>query len=185
MKKIMSMLLVSMMLVSMVGCGNSFEEGYEPGKEAVNSSKEKSTTDEYMEEDEEEYEEYEEEEQETEEYEDEEIEPTDMDTVVSTVYEILNESYGSGYTVEVVMQDDYNCNIAIRDNSNIYSTYSKSDIEAMAEDTGLKDTMSELAGTIQDVFREYGYNVTVMIGCFGADNQPFMMVNATGFAIYY
>ena len=55
----------------------------------------------------------------------------------------------------------------------------------MAEDTGLKDTMSELAGTIQDIFREYGYNVTVMIGCFGADNQPFMMVNATGFAIYY
>ena len=56
MKKLMSMLLVGIMLVSMVGCEDSFKEGYEDGKEAANSSEEKSTMDEYMEENEEEYE---------------------------------------------------------------------------------------------------------------------------------
>lgn len=105
--------------------------------------------------------------------------------ICEQIKNILIDNLGENYTVEVVMDDEYSCNIAVQDNNHRYSNLTKGQKEQLAKETGLEDTIISFCNTSQELFNKEGYKgVIVTIANFDADQIPFMLTNIAG-AIYY
>ena len=124
--------------------------------------------------------------------EDEYITPEEQDVPNTTKEEIaqnikytIASNMGSDYAVEVGWPSDNTCNIGIMDNNYVYSGLSTDEIADQCELYGLTDNAAGMALNAETMFGAAGYNIRVNVIFVGADGVAFMMVDSTGYAIYY
>ena len=176
MKKLLGLVLSGMLTVSMVGCGAD-----EVAEDAYNDAKDK----------------VEEQTEPVEEPKDEVVEPEDIapveeeeldiskEEVAQLLEEIIGDSMGRDYEVEVMITDNGDCAIGIADLYNSYSGYDKSLLESMCKEAGLENSAMEIVRNAKLVFEEYDFNdVDVTLILTGNDYVPFMMVSDTGYISY-
>ena len=174
MKKLLGLLVSSMLVIGMVGCGADevAEDAYEEAKDKVEEQTEpvEEPKDEYVE--------------------PEEIEPEEeltisKEEVAQLLNEIIGDSMGVNYEVAVTITDNGDCAIGIADRNNAYSMYDKSVLESMCKEAGLEDSAMEIVRNAKLVFEEYDFNdVDVTLILTGNDYVPFMMVSDTGYISY-
>lgn len=174
MKKLLGLLVSSMLVIGMVGCGADevAEDAYEEAKDKVEEQTEpvEEPKDEYVE--------------------PEEIEPEEeltisKEEVAQLLNEIIGDSMGINYEVAVTITDNGDCAIGIADRNNAYSMYDKSVLESMCKEAGLEDSAMEIVRNAKLVFEEYDFNdVDVTLILTGNDYVPFMMVSDTGYISY-
>ena len=174
MKKLLGLLVSSMLVIGMVGCGADevAEDAYEEAKDKVEEQTEpvEEPKDEYVE--------------------PEEIEPEEeltisKEEVAQLLNEIIGDSMGVDYEVAVTITDNGDCAIGIADRNNAYSMYDKSVLESMCKEAGLEDSAMEIVRNAKLVFEEYDFNdVDVTLILTGNDYVPFMMVSDTGYISY-
>ena len=169
MKKMLSLLVCSMLVVGMVGCDSTedtAEDAYNDAKDKV----EEDTTDRWEEENKRAIEEAKEAEVK------EEASRANKEALAEQVENTIANSMGSNYEVAVVIADDGNCNIAIADTTTVYSGYDKGTLEAMSKQYGLENAVINIETSAEQVFANAGYDVSVTIMVTGADYTPFMIV---------
>ena len=165
MKKLLGLVLSSMLMVNMVGCTNSVEEQVEEQEPpAVEEPKE----DEYVEPE-------------------EVIEEPEVtkEEVAYLIKMAIQENMSSRYEVEVLINEDGSCAIGIADTQMSYGGYTKDEMEAMAKQAGLDVAAKDFVDNAINVFYEYGYeDIIVTLVLTGNDYVPFMMINNTGRPVY-
>ena len=171
MKKILGLLVSSMLVIGMVGCGADevAEDAYEEAKDKVEEQTEpvEKPKDEYVEPEEE-----------------EEL-TISKEEVAQLLNEIIGDTMGINYEVAVTITDNGDCAIGIADRNNAYSMYDKSVLESMCKEAGLEDSAMEIVRNAKLVFEEYDFNdVDVTLILTGNDYVPFMMVSDTGYISY-
>ena len=173
MKKRLSLLVCSMIVVGMVGCDSTediAEDAYNDAKDKVEDTAEP-----------------------VEEPKDEVVEPEVVDkeerankeALASDLESTIANSMGANYEVAVVIDDNGDCNIGIADTTTVYSGYDKETIKSLSKQYGLESGAIGIQENAETVFVNAGYtdmNVTLMIT--GADYVPFMVV-MHGIATYY
>ena len=173
MKKMLSLLVCGMLVISMIGCESTediAEEAYNDAKDKVEDTAEP-----------------------VEEPKDEVVEPEIVDekekankeALASDLESTIANSMGANYEVAVVIDDNGDCNIGIADTTTIYSGYDKETIKSLSKQYGLESGAIGIQENAETVFVNAGYtnmNVTLMIT--GADYVPFMVV-MHGIATYY
>ena len=173
MKKMLSLLVCGMLVISMIGCESTediAEEAYNDAKDKVEDTAEP-----------------------VEEPKDEVVEPEIVDekekankeALASDLESTIANSMGANYEVAVVIDDNGDCNIGIADTTTIYSGYDKETIKSLSKQYGLESGAISIQENAETVFVNAGYtnmNVTLMIT--GADYVPFMVV-MHGIATYY
>ena len=173
MKKMLSLLVCSMLVVGMVGCDSTediAEDAYNDAKDKVEDTAEPA-----------------------EEPKDEVVEPelveekerANKEALASDLESTIADSMGANYEVAVVIDDNGDCNIGIADTTTIYSGYDKETIKSLSKQYGLESGAIGIQENAETVFVNAGYtnmNVTLMIT--GADYVPFMVV-MHGIATYY
>ena len=173
MKKMLSLLVCSMLVVGMVGCDSTediAEDAYNDAKDKVEDTAEPA-----------------------EEPKDEVVEPevveekerANKEALASDLESTIANSMGANYEVAVVIDDNGDCNIGIADTTTIYSGYDKETIKSLSKQYGLESGAIGIQENAETVFVNAGYtdmNVTLMIT--GADYVPFMVV-MHGIATYY
>ena len=174
MKKLLGLLVSSMLVIGMVGCGADevAEDAYEEAKDKVEEQTKpvEEPKDEYVE--------------------PEEIEPEEeltisKEEVAQLLNEIIGDTMGVNYEVAVTITDNGDCAIGIADRNNAYSMYDKSVLESMCKEAGLEDSAMEIVRNAKLVFEEYDFNdVDVTLILTGNDYVPFMMVSDTGYISY-
>ena len=174
MKKILGLLVSSMLVIGMVGCGADevAEDAYEEAKDKVEEQTKpvEEPKDEYVE--------------------PEEIKPEEeltisKEEVAQLLNEIIGDTMGVNYEVAVTITDSGDCAIGIADRNNAYSMYDKSVLESMCKEAGLEDSAMEIVRNAKLVFEEYDFNdVDVTLILTGNDYVPFMMVSDTGYISY-
>ncbi len=176
MKKLLGLLVSSMLVIGMVGCSADevAEDAYEEAKDKVEEQTEpvEEPKDEYVE--------------------PEEIKPEEeeeltisKEEVAQLLNEIIGDSMGVNYEVAVTITDSGDCAIGIADRNNAYSMYDKSVLESMCKEAGLEDSAMEIVRNAKLVFEEYDFNdVDVTLILTGNDYVPFMMVSDTGYISY-
>ena len=105
--------------------------------------------------------------------------------IAQNIKTVIADSMGSDYTVEVGWPSDNTCNIGIMDNNYVYSGLSTDEIADQCELYGLTDNATGMALNAETMFGAAGYNIRVNVIFVGADGVAFMMVDSTGYAIYY
>ena len=174
MKKLLGLLVSSMLVIGMVGCGADevAEDAYEEAKDKVEEQTKpvEEPKDEYVE--------------------PEEIKPEEeltisKEEVAQLLNEIIGDTMGVNYEVAVTITDSGDCAIGIADRNNAYSMYDKSVLESMCKEAGLEDSAMEIVRNAKLVFEEYDFNdVDVTLILTGNDYVPFMMVSDTGYISY-
>ena len=173
MKKMLSLLVCGMLVISMIGCESTediAEDAYNDAKDKVEDTAEP-----------------------VEEPKDEVVEPEVVDekekankeALASDLESTIANSMGANYEVAVVIDDNGDCNIGIADTTTIYSGYDKETIKSLSKQYGLESGAIGIQENAETVFVNAGYtnmNVTLMIT--GADYVPFMVV-MHGIATYY
>ena len=173
MKKMLSLLVCGMLVISMIGCESAEDtakDAYEAAKDKVEDTAEP-----------------------VEEPKDEVVEPEIVDekekankeALASDLESTIANSMGANYEVAVVIDDNGDCNIGIADTTTIYSGYDKETIKSLSKQYGLESGAIGIQENAETVFVNAGYtnmNVTLMIT--GADYVPFMVV-MHGIATYY
>ena len=173
MKKMLSLLVCSILVVGMVGCNSTediAEDAYNDAKDKVEDTAEP-----------------------VEEPKDEVVEPelveekerANKEALASDLESTIANSMGANYEVAVVIDDNGDCNIGIADTTTIYSGYDKETIKSLSKQYGLESGAIGIQENAETVFVNAGYtnmNVTLMIT--GADYVPFMVV-MHGIATYY
>ena len=173
MKKMLSLLVCGMLVISMIGCESTediAEEAYNDAKDKVEDTAEP-----------------------VEEPKDEVVEPelveekerANKEALASDLESTIANSMGANYEVAVVIDDNGDCNIGIADTTTIYSGYDKETIKSLSKQYGLESGAIGIQENAETVFVNAGYtnmNVTLMIT--GADYVPFMVV-MHGIATYY
>ena len=173
MKKMLSLLVCGMLVISMVGCDSTediAEDAYNDAKDKVEDTAEPA-----------------------EEPKDEVVEPelveekerANKEALASDLESTIANSMGANYEVAVVIDDNGDCNIGIADTTTIYSGYDKETIKSLSKQYGLESGAISIQENAETVFVNAGYtnmNVTLMIT--GADYVPFMVV-MHGIATYY
>ena len=173
MKKMLSLLVCGMLVVSMIGCESAedvAEDAYNDAKDKVEDTAEP-----------------------VEEPKDEVVEPelveekerANKEALASDLESTIANSMGANYEVAVVIDDNGDCNIGIADTTTIYSGYDKETIKSLSKQYGLESGAISIQENAETVFINAGYtnmNVTLMIT--GADYVPFMVV-MHGIATYY
>ena len=179
MKKLLGLLVSSMLVVSMVGCGADevAEDAYEEAKDKVEEQTEpvEEPKDEYVEPEEV--------------IEEPEVTKEELtiskEEVAQLLNEIIGDTMGVNYEVAVTITDSGDCAIGIADRNNAYSMYDKSVLESMCKEAGLEDSAMEIVRNAKLVFEEYDFNdVDVTLILTGNDYVPFMMVSDTGYISY-
>lgn len=126
--------------------------------------------------------------------EDEYIKPEEQDVPNTTKEEIaqaleytIASTMGSDYCVEVYMYDENTCRIGIMVNnfSCSYGELTTDEIADLCELYGVTDNCTGVAINAEAAFEEAGYNVKVNVISMDCVGTAFMMVDSTGYAIYY
>ena len=124
--------------------------------------------------------------------EDEYITPEEQDVHTYTKEEIaealeytIANTMGSDYSVEVYMYDDNTCRIGIMVNNFSYDGLSTDEIADLCELYGVTDNCTGVAINAEAAFEKAGYNVKVNVLSMDCVGTAFMMVDSTGYAIYY
>lgn len=165
-KKVLSMLLSGMLMVSMVGCTDSVQEQVE---EQQTPPVQEEPKDEYVEPEEV----------------TEEPEVT-KEEVAYLIKMALQESMDSRYEVEVIINEDGSCAIGLADREMSYSEFTADEIESMSKQAGLEEVVKDFIDNAVNTFYEYGYeNQVVTVVITGNDYVPFMMMSNTGHATYF
>ena len=132
--------------------------------------------------------------EETEEPKDEHVTPVEQDVPNTTKEEIaealeytIASTMGSDYCVEVYMYDENTCRIGIMVNnfSCSYGELTTDEIADLCELYGVTDNCTGVAINAEAAFEEAGYNVKVNVISMDCVGTAFMMVDSTGYAIYY
>lgn len=165
-KKVLSMLLSGMLMISMVGCTDSVEKQVE---EQETPPVQEEPKDEYVEPE-------------------EVIEEPEVtkEEVAYLIKMALQESMDSRYEVEVIINEDGSCAIGLADREMSYSGFTADEIESMSKQAGLEEVVKDFIDNAVNTFYEYGYkNQVVTVVLTGNDYVPFMMMNNTGHATYF
>ena len=126
--------------------------------------------------------------------EDEYVTPQEQDVPSMTKEEIaqaleytIANTMGSDYCVEVYMYDENTCRIGIMVNnfSCSYGELTTDEIADLCELYGVTDNCTGVAINAEAVFEKAGYNVKVNVISMDCVGTAFMMVDSTGYAIYY
>ena len=124
--------------------------------------------------------------------EDEHITPEEQDVPSTTKEEVaealeytIANTMGSDYCVEVYMYDENTCRIGIMVNNFTYSGMSTDELADLCELYGVTDNTTGVAQNAEAAFEKAGYNVKVNVLSMDCVGTAFMMVDSTGYAIYY
>ena len=124
--------------------------------------------------------------------EDEYITPVEQDVPNTTKEEIaealeytIANTMGSDYSVEVYMYDENTCRIGVMVNNFSYDGLSTDEIADLCELYGVTDNCTGVAINAEAAFEKAGYNVKVNVLSMDCVGTAFMMVDSTGYAIYY
>ena len=124
--------------------------------------------------------------------EDEYITPEEQDVHTYTKEEIaealeytIANTMGSDYSVEVYMYDENTCRIGVMVNNFSYDGLSTDEIADLCELYGVTDNCTGVAINAEAAFEKAGYNVKVNVLSMDCVGTAFMMVDSTGYAIYY
>lgn len=197
-KGLLVKVMCGVLVVTMVGC---YSKGAEEQEQQEQQAQVEQQVGPVRTEEPEEPEEQEVEEPEAEEYvaedpviEDEYITPEEQDVPNTTKEEIaealeytIASTMGSDYCVEVYMYDENTCRIGIMVNnfSCSYGELTTDEIADLCELYGVTDNCAGVAINAEAAFEKAGYNVKVNVISMDCVGTAFMMVDSTGYAIYY
>ena len=196
-KGLLVKVVCGMLVVTMVGC-------YSKGAEEQDQQEQQAQIEQQVETEETEDLEEAEETEETEEYEAEDVAedqydyeaedvtPVEQDVPNTTKEEIaealeytIANTMGSDYSVEVYMYDENTCRIGVMVNNFSYDGLSTDEIADLCELYGVTDNCTGVAINAEAAFEKAGYNVKVNVLSMDCVGTAFMMVDSTGYAIYY
>ena len=184
-KGLLVKVVCGMLVVTMVGC-------YSKGAEEQDQQEQQAQIEQQVETEETEDLEEAEETEETEEPKDEHVTPVEQDVPNTTKEEIaealeytIANTMGSDYSVEVYMYDENTCRIGVMVNNFSYDGLSTDEIADLCELYGVTDNCTGVAINAEAAFEKAGYNVKVNVLSMDCVGTAFMMVDSTGYAIYY
>lgn len=117
--------------------------------------------------------------------EEQDVPNTTKEEIAETLEYIIASTMGSDYCVEVYMYDDDTCNIGIMVNNFSYSGLSTDELAELCELYGVTDNTTGIAINAEAAFEKAGYNVKVNVLSMDCVGTAFLMVDSTGYAIYY